>query len=193
MKQVSPDVFVKGGTTTSKWDNDRAELRAAAELGRQHQDRQRLAVRRGAKDPKAGIGALLTNKFGGNNAAQNPMLAMVYASKDRSQEVEGLVDLIETTTDGEPDLAMIIVCPDCMVREQTQAYAQMMVRQSQKGWELTPYPLDDPKFYQHPQAPDVFVPLIGEVTMDETAWCTGLGCSYGFRINRNRIYREWKS
>src|SRR5260221_14743891 len=85
---VAPEIIVKGGTTSSRYDRELAERREAAAKGQEHQDRQMAA---------AGVGDQMT--AGGVASARlhsprlidkgSPQLVLYYMNRDNTAPQEG--------------------------------------------------------------------------------------------------------
>lgn len=178
---VPANVFVKGGTTSLKWDREQKRQYEQADARRRHQDRQRAAVRAASGSP--GIrAALLSMQL---SAPMNPKVVLTYKARDRALEREAICELIEEKdSEGNLQYRLLLVCPKCLERTGRQDYAQTMVWSAQKKFWL-----DDSKagIWVDPES-GMSYRIAGSITTAERCQCTALGCDWKFRIEDSKLY-----
>lgn len=132
------EVFVKGGTTSTRHDNHVAELHADAERRRDEQD----AERRLAMIPVEEGGAkMYTNQLSENPEVQKAYVLLDFVTSRGEPIYEGgrpMQCLADIVTVGATEMALIIACPSCKNRGTPLDQCQLRIRQSNKNWELSP-------------------------------------------------------
>ena len=186
---VPLDVFVKGGTTTSTWDNEQKALAAQSEQLRAHQDAQRAEVARAQREGGA-ITSLVSMPLA---TAGNPKVIIEYVYGDSALNRECMGELTEMPhpeKPGEKDLAIIIVCPHCLRRTGRQDQSQLMIRNSVRPFSIrwateSDYP-QDKRHWVNP-LDGSFHHVAGLVTTHDRIKCDALGCTFRFRIDGSRL------
>jgi hypothetical protein len=178
-------IIVKGGTTSSAHDKERAKQKAMTELGREHQDKQQRAADLGAGMTKEGfVASRLTSlkmMDGGS-----PRLVLYYLNRDKSIRQECIAELVQTP-DG--DMMFTMVCPKCLERGEPHGSSQVMVRKSHRRWELDVaragevVPVYDPF---HKQMMGIRICGVIEAG-DEILRCTNLGCAWAVKISKSNV------
>lgn len=192
-----PVMFMKGGTTSSKYDRDMAEMRQDA-AKRQSEDaaerRQSVKMPEKAKGDEAAAKALRESVIGSAIAADKgisynhdmagraPVCIIEIRSKDNAHHMFCQADLVVVEADGRPIPALIVVCPRCVERGVDQKFAQLTLRQDNRKWYL------DEKWkgqtWVDPITNEPFL-IAGVVELPERAVCTNTKCDFAFRINGN--------
>lgn len=186
---VPIDVFVKGGTTTTHWDNEQKALAAQSEELRAHQDAQRAEVVRARREGGA-IASLLSMQLASQG---NPKVLIEYVYRDSALNREcigELAQLPDSERPGENDLALILVCPYCLKRTGRQDQSQLMIRHSVRPFDVRwSTELDYPQDKRHWVNPldGSFHNIAGLVTTRDRVKCDALGCSFRFRIDDSQL------
>lgn len=190
-----PMMFMKGGTTSSKYDRDMAEMRQDA-AKRQSEDaaerRQSVKMPEKAKGDEAAAQALRDSVIGSAIAADKgisynhdmtgraPVCIIEIRSKDNAHHMFCQADLVVVEADGRPIPALIVVCPRCVERGVDQKFAQLTLRQDNRRWYL------DEKWkgqtWVDPITNEPFL-IAGVVELPDRAVCTNTKCDFAFRIN----------
>jgi hypothetical protein len=180
--------FVKGGTTSSAHDRRVAELEFDAQKRRaEADDDRRKMIFEGAK--------ISSQNFASDPSAEKAVVELHYMNSrnepmyDHGERVRCLADVM--FVDGQDqELALIIVCPDCLTRGMPQGQAQLRIRQSNRKWELDTSkagaliiwdetdPLTGISFKKPYRS-------AGEVIESERFSCE---CGWAARIARNKVY-----
>lgn len=126
-------VFVKGGTSTSRYDNEMARRKADADTRRAGQDRMGEIGQRGVRPGEAA--RLGSQRFLNETT---PRIVLLYLNKDKTVRQECISELIEVESkeQGRLDRAFTLVCPRCIARAVPHGEAQMMVRSSHRKFHL---------------------------------------------------------
>lgn len=134
------DVFVQGGTTSSRHDELMMQQRVDDEERRAEADQERaLAARKNAAP--GDVAKLHNMNFG--TPTGNPVVLLTFVSNhgevkvDKSKPMQMLADVVVgMNLDTPNDLSLILVCPYCVSRGTPQGRAQFRVQQSNRGWHL---------------------------------------------------------
>lgn len=175
--------FVKGGTTSSAWDEQKKRQYAEADARRAHQDHDRrvVAASAGVRGVKS---AILSLQLG---SSQNPAVVLTYKAKDSALDQDCVAELIEHPRDDEPQKMgriLVLVCPECLKRVGRQDDSQTMV----KSWHRE-FWIDETKAgtYVHPET-GIVRNVAGTVTTRDLCSCVALGCNWKFRIDDSKLY-----
>lgn len=192
----APDAFVKGGTTSSKWDMEKQKQYAQSADGRQQMDRWGRAVRTGEfqagpndaveKGAKAMVASLRLEQ------EASPKLLLRYKTGDRSvfQEVlsELVVGLRDESTGEATDSAFVMLCMKCHSRGGRQDDSQLIVRRSHRHFDVKPFTAGSlESLYVNPKTGAVYN-IVGAVTAQDVLTCTALGCGAKYRIDESVVY-----
>jgi len=192
-------VFVKGGTSTSTYDNEMARRRDDARKRRDHEDRVADIASRGIRPGEA---ARLGEQRFVNQST--PMLVLFYMNRDGTvrQEAISEITMMEGGKQGELDLMFTLVCPRCVERGVPQGESQMMVRNSHRPFELhederaVRFGVEVRKFKKgqtvmvpHPFAPltQIAIIIAGTVWCKDTVRCDNYNCNYAVRIEGSQV------
>lgn len=173
---VPLDMFVKGGTTTAKWDAEKQKFYRETEARRGHQDRQREAVKwaAGRADTK---GSLLSLQLAGPD---NPKVCLIYKARDAVLEQQCLCDLAVT---GE-GLLLALVCPKCLERTSRMDDSQVLIRSEHREFWLDQSRAGT---WIDPNS-GLSYPVAGTITTKDRLSCSALGCNWQFRIDNSELY-----
>lgn len=178
---LAPMGLVRGGTTSSRYDQCIAERTADAEARRAHEDRIAAAVEGGEEGVIARVGAC---NF---VTAISPKLVLQYMNRDGSVRQECLSEItMYPVADGTLDLMFTLVCPKCLERGLPSGECQVMVRNSHR------------KFHRDERKKGVIVvetvdgPLVVHrdctVTCDDIIRCSNVYCNWAVRIDDSKCW-----
>lgn len=174
-------VIVKGGTSTSAWDRQKAEQYRQSDELRAHQDRQRQAVAEAQGQPNVRA-ALLSRQL---LSPTNPKVVIVYKGRDSALDRDCLCELVlSPRADADEDeMILVLVCPKCLERTGRMDDSQVIIRSSHKRMHLDTSragawinPLDGQVHH-----------LAGEITIDEKCKCDAVGCTWRFAIEASKL------
>ncbi len=175
---VPVDAFVKGGTTTARWDAEKKRFYMESDQRRGHQDWQRgqVAEAAGRTDTKAG---LVTMQFGGSSA--NPKVCLTYKAKDSALDRQCLCEVAMTEAD---KMLLALVCPKCVERTQRMDDSQVIIRSEHREFWL-----DQTRaaMWVEPLS-GLSYRLAGTITTRDLLSCSALGCNWQFRIDNSILY-----
>jgi hypothetical protein len=176
-------IIVKGGTTSSAHDKERAKQLHAAEVGRAHQDRQMAAAAKGVQMTDKGFVAAHIESLrlmdGGS-----PRVVFYYLNRDKSVRQE-CVGEIAMMADG--DELFTLVCPKCLERGEPHGSAQVMVKKSHRKWELDTRKAGTIVLLTDPFGKPFQVKLCGTVHCYEPLRCSNVGCTWAVKIYDSRV------
>lgn len=181
---AAPTVLVKGGTSSSSYDNMIAKKEADANARRSYQDKQYAKAQEAPKNgavARMGSHKMITQ--------ESPRLVLKYLNRDRSVRQECISEVtLAPTQNGELDPMFTLVCPHCLERGLPQDECQLMVRNSHRKWHL------DEKFKHHVErVVDPFtgepmaVIIAGKVTVEETVKCSNYNCNWRVKIDGSNV------
>lgn len=177
-----PEAFVKGGTTSSAWDRQKARQYAESDARRAYQDRQRRAVKRGAQMPNVMAG-LLSKQL---SHPANMKVVLKYKAPDSALDQDCICELIRHPVPDDPTkqgLILALVCPECTKRTGREDDAQCIIR----SW-VREFWLDErPGIYIDPLT-GIQVNVAGTITTRDKVSCPALGCSWKFRIDNSELW-----
>lgn len=183
------DMFVKGGTTSSRHDAYVAEQEADAERRRNEEDR----IKKIASLPvEQGGGKLFTNYLSPNPEGipvENPKILLHYLTRAGEQvynEGKPLKCLADIIVGLDPanmsELTLVLVCPRCCERL-PQGQCQIQVRQSNRMWHL-----------DQTKAGELIVfegrPFRSAGLIMESERFTCPRCTWQAHIDKNRVWPE---
>jgi len=176
-------IIVKGGTTSSAHDTERAKQKAMTELGRAHQDKQQRAADMGSGMTKEGfVSAHLTSLRMMDSGS--PRLVLYYLNRDKSIRQECVAELV-MTPDG--DSLFTLVCPKCLERGESHGSAQVMVRHSHRKFFLDQRKNGTIVMLTDPFGKPFQVRICGTVTCEETLRCSNVGCTWAVKIADSKV------
>ena len=176
-------VIVKGGTTTSAYDKDRAMREHQSELGRQHQAKQEQSARIGTGMTKDGfVHSKLTSLRMMDNGS--PRVVFYYLNKDKSVRQECVGEIV-MTPDG--DELFTLVCPKCLERKESHGSSQIMVKKSHRKWFLDMRKQGTMVTLVDPYGQPFNVKICGTVWVDDIIRCSNVGCDWAVRIGDSKV------
>lgn len=175
--------FVRGGTTSSAWDAEKARLHHESDQRRAHQDKQYDAIdaAQGSLDTKA---AMLSR--GSVNSRTNPKVVIEYVYNDSVLNREALCEVAmvpHPEDSSQPDMILVLVCPRCLERTGRQDDAQLVIRESHRKFWLD---TDKASIWYNPIDGSVHN-LAGTITVQDRCQCSALGCQWAFRIDDSKL------
>jgi hypothetical protein len=178
-------IIVKGGTTSSAHDKQRAQQQQLTELGRAHQDKQMAAAATGDQMTKDGfVSSHLTSLRMLDSGS--PRAVLYYLNRDKSVRQECIAEII--LADG-ADMTFTMVCPKCLERGEPHGSAQVMVKKSHRRWELDTrragevVPVWDP-FHEQMMG----IRIVGTINAgDEILRCANVGCTWAVKIADSKV------
>jgi len=184
-----PTIIVKGGTTSSRYDKDRAQREALAEQGRQHQDKQEQAASFGVgMTDKGFVHSKLTSLRMMDSG--HPRVVFYYLNKDKTPRQECVGELVLS---GDDEL-FVLVCPKCLERGEPHGSAQVMVKKSHRKWFLDTRTQDkkgekagDIVHLKDPNGQLFQVRICGTITCNDIIRCSNLGCNWAVQIDDSKV------
>jgi hypothetical protein len=176
-------IIVKGGTTSSAYDKQRAKQAHMSEVGRAHQDRQQAAAAHGAGMTKDGfVHAKLTSLR--MHDTGSPRVVFYYLNRDKSVRQECVGEIV-LTPDG--DELFTLVCPKCLERGEPHGSSQVMVRKSHRKFFLDTK--QEGKMVQliDPYGVPFYVRICGTIFVDDLIRCSNFGCTWAVRIADSKV------
>jgi len=182
---VAPMVIMKGGTTSSSYDQLMQAKEADANRRRDHQDTVRKMIEDDV-DAGGGVGGFHEQKL---VTQETPKLLLQYLNLDGSvyqeciSEITGDFDPFGNST----NMMFTLVCPDCVARGLPQSECQIMVRDSHRKWFL-----DDKKRgivpVETPWGTQV-LNRAGTVTVQDVVKCSNYMCTWAANIDDSKVRR----
>src|SRR5260221_4823948 len=181
---VAPEIIVKGGTTSSRYDRELAERREATAKGQEHQDRQMAAAGVGDQMTADGFASARLHSLRMMDKG-SPKLVLYYMNRDKTVRQECVSELLVLPTQ---EKAFVMMCPRCFERGVPAADAQIIVRSSNRAFYLdtraqgtlvTLIDVDGRPFH---------VKLCGTVYADDILRCKNLGCTWAVKIDDSRVW-----
>jgi hypothetical protein len=163
-------VLVRGGTTSSRHDKQRAERRVTAEAGRDLTDRQKLAVRQGDRLTKEGFVSSRLHSLRMMDSG-NPQLVFYYLNRDGTVRQHCVGEHFRAGTDE----GIILVCPRCLERGESHGDSQMKIMKSHHKFTLDLRKLGTLVQLLDPDGLPFHVRLAGTVTVDDVVKCDSCG------------------
>jgi hypothetical protein len=185
----SPQVWVRGGGTTSgPHDKMMAEQHAAAEKRRAEEDRRHAVTR---QDPLAA--RMHTLKLGGSSSHATVVLGLKDPKSNDIQEWMVCELMPQPKDSGGVELVLNMCCPRCIFRyNRPPEDCQFKIWQS-----LKPFGLDDRKqdeggkagtLWVNPKNPDEVVTLAGTITTNDWIQCPI--CTWKFKIDDSTVHTK---
>ena len=184
-KPASPTIIIKGGTTSSTYDNKIAEQLADAEKRRAHEDWVADKVERAPEE--GAIARIGEQKFLTN---ESPRLVLYYMNKDGSVRQECLSEItmypIPGSLVGALDIMFTLVCPRCLERGVPHGESQLMVQNRHRKFHR------DERQKKLVQVMTSFGPQIVHqdctVTVDDIVRCSNFNCNWAVRIGDSKVW-----
>jgi len=180
----APDIFVKGGTTTSAWDNQLAQQRADTEARRAHQDAEYAQSKATPHEAR-----MQSMKLGGSQSSAMAVLALKHAKDNIFLDW-----IICEVIDQGDELALNMACPRCHAKNPGHE-PDMLIRQSNRSWWLDPKPpkwmreVGSDRVWVNPKDGSTYV-VAGSVHTQDWIKCTGLGCTWTFKIDDSVVHTK---
>lgn len=178
-----PLVFVKGGTTSSAHDALLARQIAEANARRADADKERQAVKSGAK--------IYTNKLTEHGRVPQAYVLLDYLTSrgekryEFGEAVRCLADVVMMDPLDPSELTLILVCPECMERMPpgSQQFCQIQIRQKNRAWHLDTSKAGELIVFEKRPYKSA-----GVVMESERFSCPQ--CGWAARIDKNRVWPE---
>jgi hypothetical protein len=180
----APEVFVKGGTTSSRYDNLQAEKAANAEARRKHEDALAQLV-----DDAPNDGAIARTGSQRMVTAESPKLVLRYLNRDGSIRQECISEItffpVPNSLIGEIDQMFTLVCPRCLERGIVSGESQLMIQSRHRKWHLD----ERHRMLVPVETPDgpIIVHQAGTVTCDDIIRCSNFNCTWAVRIDNSNV------
>jgi len=178
--------IVRGGTTTSAYDNALQASMADAEKRRDQDD----ADKRLAQVPVERGGAMM---FQREFAPQmtSPRVLIRYVGKGRDVLSEQLCELVVDDSSGREEHMLIFVCPACFERGVPSGFAQCHVKSTHRKWYIDTKEAGQIKAARNSDAPSgqEFYTTAGTVMDTDVLRCDNVNCGAAFKIHNNVMYR----
>jgi hypothetical protein len=180
---ILPEIIVKGGTTSSRYDNERAKAAHAAELGRAHQDKQMQAAQIGDAFTDQGFVHSRLHSLRLMDSG-SPQIVLYYLNKDKTVR-QSCVGEVVVTPDG--DEVFTMVCPRCLERGEPHGSSQMMIKKSHRKWELDTRKQGTVVLLEDPWGKPFQVKICGTIWCEETLRCSNFNCAYAVRVEDSKV------
>jgi len=184
------DIFVKGGTTTQRWDDEKKAFYADTEARQAHQDKQRQAV----MDASAHGGAIAGIHSMQLMHGGSPKVVIHYRKRDKALETDAECEIAvmpDPTNPTETGMILALVCPKCLERTGKQFDSQIQIKSWEKKFWLRPssdpdFPADKRIWVNYMDGRPVMI--AGTITVADICRCDATGCSYAFRIEDSELW-----
>ena len=182
----APDAIVRGGTTSSAYDNELAERLSQAEQ------------RRAADAAERHLGTIPIEQGGALNferkltdPAVHPRVLLQYVGWGREVLHEQLCELVYDDLQEPPAHILILVCPECFRRGVPVQFAQMHVRDNHRAWAIDTRGAGQMKAVSNDAMAGgiEFYHYAGKIMDTDVLRCDGVNCGASFKINKNFLYR----
>jgi hypothetical protein len=175
-------VFVKGGTTTLKWDLEQQRSHAEAEARRAKQDRMYDAVAGADEHTKASVHS---HDMGG---LEKPVVVLeLMFARDKSKVQYMICELNEEyQPDGQVRMCLMMFCPKCIFsRGRRPEHSIIRIDPANREFWL-----DEKKKGQVFVDPDdgQSYLIAGTITTRDVCSCPHLGCDWRFRIDDSELH-----
>lgn len=184
----SLQIIVKGGTTSSAYDKERAQRAAASEANRDHQDKQMAAAAEGVSMTDQGFTAAKLTSMRMMDKG-SPRVVLYYLRRDKSVRQECVSEIVVTPDDS----LFTLVCPKCLERGEPAGSAQIMVKQSHRKWSLDTRAAGDMVQLRDPDQVPFWVRICGTIDCSEPLRCSNLGCTWAVKIESMLVDGAWRS
>lgn len=183
------DAWVRGGTTTQKWDEEQKQLDAQSDYLRDHQDKQYQAVA-DAETHGGAIAGMFSQQLLHRG---NPKVVIEYCYRDSALNRDCLAELYTLPSESNPGeivLGLVIVCPRCLQRTGRQDKSQLNIRTDIREFYLRSstdpdYP-EDKRIWVNPMDGQPHQ-IAGTITTRDAIKCPALGCTWKFRIDDSKL------
>jgi hypothetical protein len=173
---LSPQVFVRGGTMSSKQSNDIAQFEANSNQRRAQQAQQQQIA--SAQHGPGSVASLRSRKL---ITQDSPRLVLWY-KKHNQYCLSEITTVAKPSGDG-MEMMFTLVCTRCLERRVPQGQAQLQIRESNRKFSI-----DDtkrgPKRVEFGTSVQV-VQQCGTVTVEETVRCGA--CGWAVRIVDSKV------
>ena len=178
-------MWVKGGTTTLRWDLDQKKKVADADERRAVQAAKARTV---AANP--GEARMHSMKLGGRQTSAMVVLGLKHPKDNLIMDwLTCELSAQPSDTPGQPpELILQMICIRCVQRGVQSGEAQMMIRQSNRKFYLDEKRKGE--LWVNPVDRNEILTLAGTVTTDDWIKCPGLGCNWEFKIADSVVYTK---
>lgn len=186
VKSKGPEGIVRGGTTSSAYDNEMAERLSQAEQRRADDEAERH------------LGTIPIEQGGALNFERkladpdvHPRVLIAYVAWGKEILHEQLCELVYDDVQDPPAHILILVCPECFRRGVPTQFAQMHVRDNHRSWSIDTRGAGQMKAVSNDAVAGgiEFYHYAGKIMDTDVLRCDGVNCGAGFKINKNRLYR----
>lgn len=176
--------MVRGGTTSSAFDNELAEKMADAELRRAESAADRKV---GEVPIEQGGGLVYENKL--TDPQYSPRVLLKYVGAGKEPLLEQLCELVKDESTG--DHLLIFVCPECFRRGIPSGFAQCHARASHRAWHIDTREAGQVKSAKNTDKLNgvEFYVSAGIIMDSDILRCDNVNCGGAFKIHRNVMYR----
>jgi len=182
-KNEAPLVWVRGGTTSSAYDNQQARLKAEAEARRAIQDRQFALAKERPVEARVN-----TLDLGSKQHHAAVVLGIKHPKDNQILDWIQCELITQPKDDGDVELVLNMACPRCF-RHDAQNANFKFAQSHRMFWLDTK---NAGELWIDPTDPNNVITLAGTITTKEWIPCPGLGCPLKFRIDKSILYVEHK-
>ena len=182
-----PIGIVKGGTTSSRYDNHVAKEEEAARGRRAVQDA--MYAKRAEKRKPGELVRLGSMNFVNQTT---PRLVLSYLNKDKTVRQQAISEITMIPIEGrsgEVEMTFTMVCPRCVARGVPQGQSQMHVRESHRKFWLDERQKGVVKV-EFGWGEKQIVMIAGTVTCQDKIRCDNTNCDYVVRIDHSNVIEE---
>lgn len=177
------EIIVKGGTTSAAYDREVAERRHAAEVGREHQEKQMRAAAEGDLLTTEGFTSSRLHSLRMMDSG-SPRLILYYMNRDKTVRQECLAEIVIV---GDGDELFTLACPKCVERGIPMGDAQCRVLKSHRYFEIR-YTNDLVRMIDPFDGKEFWVRRLGFVSCQDIIRCSNFNCTWAVRIDESRVW-----
>jgi hypothetical protein len=182
----SPSIIIKGGTTSSSFDEEVQRFKKDAESRREVDEKEKKL----GQIPIDKGGALLFERRM-EDKLTSPRVLLNYVGWGREVIEQQLCELILDDTVIPNQHVLVFVCPECVRRGIPMELAQLHVRDSHRAWHIDTRGAGEVKAVSDSSVEGgiEFYTHAGSIDDTEDLACSGFNCGSVYRISKNNLRR----
>lgn len=176
--------IVRGGTTTSAFDNELAMRKADAEARREQDDQDKKIA---SVPVEKGGGLMFERRLA--DPMTGPRVLLTYVGDGKEEIHQQLAELVEDDITG--DHILIFVCPECFRRGIPSGFCQCHARCKHRAWHIDKTTAGQVKGVRNSDAPGgmEFYTSAGMIMDTDVLRCDAVNCGNAYKIHKNVMYR----
>jgi hypothetical protein len=181
-KIKAPVVFMKGGTTSSRFDAE-VQRQKADQLARQSEQDEEIRLSKSETMTNTGGHSLASRKtmdLGSANTHPVAILQVLLDHGSRERYIQADIVIASDPVTGEIIRTLNLVCPSCVSRGLPQSQSQIKIDSRNRKWDLDERCKGD--VWVDPDTRQPYV-IAGKVECAEMCRCPQVGCSFSFKIS----------